>query len=58
MDLEKARLDYEKKKLGKCFDCEHGKYDRYCMVREESMHYDILGDLFKIMFCKYYKKGK
>ena len=61
MDLEKARLKHEKKKLGKCFDCAYRKNDScltgiYCIVREERMINDILGDLFKIKFCKYYEK--
>lgn len=56
MELEKAKLKHKKKKLGKCFDCMHRKSDRYCLVRGESMYNDILGDLFKIKFCKYYEK--
>lgn len=58
MELEKARLKHQKKKLGKCFDCLYRESDRYCLVRESNMYYDIIGDLFKIKFCKYYEKRK
>ena len=58
MELEKAKLKHQKKKLGKCADCAHRIHDRYCVVREERMYNDILGDLFKIKFCKYYEKKR
>lgn len=55
MELEKSKLKHKKKKLGKCFDCSHRRFNRYCMVREEAMYNDYLWDKLIIKFCKYYE---